>query len=129
MLNMVNLLVLLAKMSALNESLTSFKNNPSTPWIIGRGWDQNDWPSQEFPTSQDLDQFEGVKIYLTRIDGHAAWVNKEVLQAFNISNDLIVEGGSILNGILIDNAESLVVLPKRSSKFGGRRFCERKTVW
>jgi predicted amidohydrolase YtcJ len=64
-----------------------------------------------------LDQFEGVKIYLTRIDGHAAWVNKEVLQAFNISNELIVEGGSILNGILIDNAESLVVLPKRSSKF------------
>ncbi len=117
MLNMVNLFGATSKDECIERIADFIQNNPSTPWIIGRGWDQNDWPNQEFPTSQDLDQFEGVKIYLTRIDGHAAWVNKEVLQAFNISNELIVEGGSILNGILIDNAESLVNLPKRSSEF------------
>ena len=117
MLNMVNLFGATSKDECIERIADFIQNNPSAPWIIGRGWDQNDWPNQEFPTSQDLDQFEGVKIYLTRIDGHAAWVNKEVLQAFNISNELIVEGGSILNGILIDNAESLVNLPKRSSKF------------
>jgi hypothetical protein len=25
-------------------------------WLLGRGWDQNDWPVKEFPTSRDLDE-------------------------------------------------------------------------
>ena len=117
MLNMVNLFGATSKEECIERIADFIQNNPSNPWIIGRGWDQNDWPSQEFPTSQDLDQFKGDKIYLTRIDGHAAWVNKEVLQAFKITDDLIIEGGSIEQGVLIDNAESLVDLPKRSSAF------------
>ena len=104
-------------MSVLKESPIFIEHNPSTPWIIGRGWDQNDWPIKEFPTAQDLNQFKGVKIYLTRIDGHAAWVNQEVLKTFNISDNLVINGGSIENGILVDNAESLVDLPKHSSDF------------
>ena len=25
-------------------------------WLIGRGWDQNDWPGKQFPTAADLDE-------------------------------------------------------------------------
>jgi hypothetical protein len=28
---------------------------PAGQWILGRGWDQNDWPVKEFPTSAALD--------------------------------------------------------------------------
>ena len=117
MLNMVNLLGTESKEECIERIADFIEHNPSNPWIIGRGWDQNDWPIKEFPTSQDLNQFKGVKIYLTRIDGHAAWVNQQVLKTFNISDNLIINGGSIENGILVDNAESLVDLPKHSSDF------------
>ncbi len=117
MLSMVNLLDTESKEECIERIADFIENNPSNTWIIGRGWDQNDWPIKEFPTSQDLNQFKGVKIYLTRIDGHAAWVNQEVLKTFNISDNLVINGGSIKNGILVDNAVSLVALPKHPSDF------------
>ena len=117
MLSMVNLLGTESKEECIERIADFIENNPSNTWIIGRGWDQNDWPIKEFPTSQDLNQFKGIKIYLTRIDGHAAWVNQEVLKTFNISDNLVINGGSIKNGILVDNAVSLVALPKHPSDF------------
>lgn len=100
------------------ERITSYvMTHPNETWIIGRGWDQNDWPEKSFPTSSDLDRFEGVKIYMTRIDGHAAWVNQAVLDEFNITNDTEIDGGSIIDGVLVDNAEALVKVPKLSNRF------------
>ncbi|MGD2003826.1 MAG: amidohydrolase [Flavobacteriales bacterium] len=100
------------------ERITSYVvTHPNETWIIGRGWDQNDWPEKSFPTSSDLDRFEGVKIYMTRIDGHAAWVNQAVLDEFNITNDTEIDGGSIIDGVLVDNAEALVKVPKLSNRF------------
>ncbi len=32
------------------------KNLADQDWLLGRGWDQNDWPEQEFPNRQDLDE-------------------------------------------------------------------------
>ena len=46
---------------------------------------------KEFPTAEDLASFEDVKIYLTRIDGHAAWVNKDVLDTYEITKETTVE--------------------------------------
>ena len=41
-------------------------------WLLGRGWDQNDWPEQVFPTAADLDAaFPDRPVWLARIDGHA----------------------------------------------------------
>ena len=41
-------------------------------WLTGRGWDQNDWPGQAFPSRQDLDaRFPDRPVWLRRIDGHA----------------------------------------------------------
>ena len=40
--------------------IAAFKDqHPNEDWIIGRGWDQNDWPIKAFPTDQDLAQFTG----------------------------------------------------------------------
>ena len=45
-------------------------------WLVGRGWDQNRWPTKTFPRAQDLDAITGSRpAFLQRVDGHAAWVN------------------------------------------------------
>ena len=87
---------------------------PST-WIVGRGWDQNDWESKKFPDKYILDkEFPDVPVYLTRIDGHAAWVNSKALALAGIRQGTAVQGGEVLadargtTGILLDNAMAIV---------------------
>jgi len=91
-------------------------------WLIGQGWDQNDWPEKAFPTRAELDaRFPSTPVALSRIDGHALWVNGEALRRARITRDTKdPEGGRILRGadgeptgILVDNAMDLVfaVLP------------------
>ena len=84
-------------------------------WIIGRGWDQNDWPVKEFPTNEKLDElFPDNPVYLTRVDGHAALANSKALQLAGVMPGVKVTGGDVevksgrLTGILIDNAQTLV---------------------
>jgi len=116
-LSTVNLVGANSKEDCIERITSHVMTHPNETWIIGRGWDQNDWPEKSFPTSSDLDRFEGVKIYMTRIDGHAAWVNQAVLDEFNITNDTEIDGGSIIDGVLVDNAEALVKVPKLSNRF------------
>ncbi len=84
-------------------------------WIIGRGWDQNDWEVKEYPTKEKLDQlFPNNPVILTRIDGHAAIVNQLALDKSGITSSTKMVGGDVLlkegkpTGVLIDNAVDLV---------------------
>jgi predicted amidohydrolase YtcJ len=84
-------------------------------WVLGRGWDQNDWQNKKFPHKELLDSlFPDIPVYLVRIDGHAAWVNSKAIALAGINKDTRVEGGEIisdqhgLTGILVDNAMVLV---------------------
>ena len=87
-------------------------------WLLGRGWDQNDWPIQEFPSRADLDSaFPERPVWLRRIDGHAGWANSAALAMADqdLSGDWQPEGGFIhrdadgqANGVLIDGAMTLV---------------------
>lgn len=90
-------------------------------WIVGRGWDQNDWvpPGQRapFPAAEDLDAVTPKNpVLLVRVDGHAAWVNSAALSAAGLSRKTKdPEGGKILrgpsgapSGVLVDNAIDLV---------------------
>lgn len=99
------------------ERLLAFREqNPDLPWLLGRGWDQNDWEDKTFPDRQLLDEvFPDIPVFLTRIDGHAAWVNTKALQEAGLLEAGKVEGGSIRlrpdgspSGVLIDNAMELV---------------------
>ena len=50
-------------------------------WVLGFGWDQNLWDKKLFPDSNFLDTVApDHPIYLTRIDGHAAWVNNNAIK-------------------------------------------------
>ena len=53
----------------------------SGAWIIGRGWDQNDWEDKRFPDRAVLDSlYPDIPVYLSRVDGHAALANAKVLE-------------------------------------------------
>nr|MBA3705520.1 amidohydrolase family protein [Bacteroidota bacterium] len=64
-------------------------NNPEVKWVIGRGWDQNDWGgTKEFPDNKKLDSlFPTTPVFLQRVDGHAALVNSEALRRAKITAD------------------------------------------
>ncbi len=91
---------------------------PPGAWLTGRGWDQNDWPEQAFPTAADLDAaFPDRPIWLRRVDGHAGWANSAALRAVkrDLSGTWQPDGGVIRrdaqgrpSGVLIDNAMELM---------------------
>lgn len=100
------------------------QQNPKNAWIIGRGWDQNDWANKAFPTKELLDAaFPNKPVLLTRIDGHAALINSRAIALAKISTKSKIDGGDVevkngqLTGILIDNAMGLVryVMPRATN--------------
>jgi predicted amidohydrolase YtcJ len=89
--------------------------NGSMDWLIGRGWDQNDWEDKAYPDRRKLDSlFPDRPVLLVRVDGHAALANGEALKRAGITESTKIEGGEILRsgkkstGILIDNAVDLI---------------------
>lgn len=91
---------------------------PPGAWLIGRGWDQNDWPEKRFPSAADLDAaFPDRPVWLERIDGHAGWANGAAMRAVkrDLSGDWQPDGGRIErdaskrpSGIFVDGAMALV---------------------
>jgi len=66
-------------------------------WIIGRGWDQNDWAVKEFPDKKILDSlYPSTPVFLTRVDGHAALANSEALKRAGITLKTKINGGDLL---------------------------------
>jgi predicted amidohydrolase YtcJ len=93
-----------------------FQNKNNLDYIVGRGWDQNDWKEKEFPDNVLLSKlFPNTPIALTRIDGHAILCNDAALKLGNVTASSTIEGGEVLlnngkpTGVLIDNAENLVM--------------------
>ncbi len=93
------------------------KSAAASEWILGRGWDQNDWPETEFPTAAALDRFvSDHPVWMKRIDGHAGLANSAALRLAGITRDTPdPEGGRILrdsagnpSGVFIDEAMALV---------------------
>jgi predicted amidohydrolase YtcJ len=94
--------------------LSAFAETNKSEWLLGRGWDQNDWEVKEFPTKEKLDSlFPDTPVYLMRIDGHAVLCNSTALNLAKITPSTKISGGEIilkdgqLTGILIDNAVDL----------------------
>jgi predicted amidohydrolase YtcJ len=86
-------------------------------WIVGRGWDQNDWPDKRFPDHRSLSAAApDHPVLLTRIDGHAVWANAAAMKAAGLTAETPdVPGGRIHRGdagqptgVLIDGAIGLV---------------------
>ena len=86
-------------------------------WILGHAWDQNLWRVKQFPTSKTLDAVSRDNpVVLTRVDGHAIWVNARALEMAKVTSATAdPAGGKIVRdaqgnptGVLIDNAMGLV---------------------
>ncbi|MFP5355658.1 MAG: amidohydrolase [Gemmatimonadota bacterium] len=93
------------------------KTSPAGSWILGRAWDQNDWPDTRFPTHEKLSAaVPNHPVFLVRVDGHAALANAAAMKAAGLTpaaKDPF--GGQILRdernaptGVLIDHAQGLV---------------------
>ena len=99
--------------------------NPENSWILGRGWDQNDWEQKEFPDRSELDKlFPDRAVLLIRIDGHAVLVNGKALELAGFDTSTKMPGGELLKkngrltGILLDNAADAVknIVPSLNEK-------------
>lgn len=98
-----------------------YQQSNNQKYIVGFGWDQNQWEEKTFPHKSLLDQyFPDIPVFLYRVDGHALWVNQKALDIAGIDSIISVEGGVIVEdrdgvtGVLIDNAMELVTpyIPK-----------------
>lgn len=102
---------------AASQRVAAASKTGSKDWILGRGWNQTLWPEPSFPSRKSLDTVTGGQpAALTRIDGHAMWVNSAALALAGIDgNTPDPLGGQIIRdkkgaatGVLIDNAMNLV---------------------
>jgi predicted amidohydrolase YtcJ len=105
--------------------IKTFQKEKNPNFIVGNGWDQNDWDVKKYPTKAELDiEFSNIPVVLNRIDGHAILVNSKALNLAGITKDTKAVGGQIemtngeLTGILVDNPMDLVfkIIPKPSRK-------------
>ena len=97
------------------EKVKTFAATNTEGWITGRGWDQNDWATKDFPTNLRLNElFPDRPVLLRRVDGHAAIANQKAMDLAGIKAGDTLTGGEIeemegtLTGLLIDNAVGLV---------------------
>jgi len=94
------------------------RHAPQGEFILGRGWDQNKWPSATYPSRFDLDQVSPLHpVILFRACGHVLVCNSRALQLANIDDSAPdVEGGSFdrnpdgeLTGVLREKAMPFVL--------------------
>lgn len=89
----------------------------SGAWIKGRGWDQNDWQSTNFPSHELLSAASpNNAVVLGRIDGHALLANARAMQLAGVTKQTPdPSGGRIIRnangeptGVFVDNAQALI---------------------
>jgi hypothetical protein len=100
------------------KSNTDVYSSKKNTWIQGRGWNQVQWPSNEYPSAQSLDKyFPNTPIWLERIDGHAGWANSKAMELAGVTlktktpsgGDIIRDESGQPTGIFIDNAMRLIL--------------------
>ncbi len=108
------------------DRVANFQKEKNSTFILGRGWDQNDWNKKDFPNKASLDSlFPDVPVALTRIDGHAYWANSKALEMAGITADTKVPGGEVVlengapSGIVIDSPMKLIraTIPKATKAY------------
>ncbi|HEX6177559.1 MAG TPA: amidohydrolase family protein, partial [Thermoanaerobaculia bacterium] len=92
-------------------------NAAAGEWILGRGWDQNDWAVKEFPHSRALDAVISDRpVWLERIDGHAGYANSAAMRAAGITRStpdpsggrIVRDASGEATGVFIDEAMNLI---------------------
>lgn len=118
------------------------KNHFRANWIVGFGWNQNNWPAAKFPHKETLDAvFPNSPVFFTRVDGHASWINSPAISelkklGYDFSKN---PAGGIIErdsqgeptGILFDQAhiDALVRLPEFSEQQNQSFFNNSQTIF
>ena len=93
------------------------KKTPKGQWVLGRGWDQNDWGDTRFPTHDKMTAaVPDHPVYIVRVDGHAGLANLKALQAAGVTAATQDPSGGHIernadgspSGVFVDNAQGLV---------------------
>ena len=91
--------------------------HPDQRWLQGGGWNQVIWKLGRFPLASELDQAVSDRpAVLSRIDGHAEWLNTKALQMAGITKATADPPGGRIerdaagnpSGVLVDHAMDLV---------------------
>ena len=97
------------------QRVKDFQEKNPKEFVLGTGWDQNDWDLKEFPNKQKLDElFPDIPVALSRIDGHALLVNQKALDMAGIDESTKATGGEIvkkngkITGILVDGPMGMI---------------------
>ena len=90
---------------------------PKGDWVLGRGWDQNDWAVEAMPVHDPLSAATpDHPVSLERVDGHALLVNRLALARAGIDRNTVAPAGGMIErkpdgqptGVLVDNATDLI---------------------
>jgi predicted amidohydrolase YtcJ len=111
---------------------------PPEAWILGRGWNQNDWGGV-FPTASDLDAVAPQQpVFLTHKSMHSAWVNSAALRQAGITAETLDPVDGTIgrdekgdpSGIMYETSASLVArfLPEPSVQQIARSIHEAQPV-
>jgi predicted amidohydrolase YtcJ len=97
------------------QRVKDFQEKNPKEFVLGTGWDQNDWDLKEFPNKQKLDElFPDIPVALRRVDGHALLVNQKALDMAGIDESTKATGGEIvkkngkITGILVDGPMGMI---------------------
>lgn len=80
------------------------KTLPAGTWVVGEGWNESQWGGAGLPGAVEFEQLSAAlpehPVYLTRIDWHAALVNRRGFAQAHAASPLDEQGGA--TGLLID---------------------------
>lgn len=102
-------------------------------WILGQGWSQARWGTEDLPDSDVLDRAAPRNpVFLTRTDAHTGWANSLALAAAGMGpgtpdppgGRLMRRGDGTLTGVLLERAVEAVLarVPPPSSEEWVRAF-------
>ncbi|HEV2540437.1 MAG TPA: amidohydrolase [Frateuria sp.] len=95
--------------------------HPDARWITGGGWNQVIWKLGRFPTAKELDAVVSDRpVWLSRVDGHAAWANSAAIKLAGITRDTKDPPGGRIErdaqgnptGVFVDGATALINAPE-----------------
>lgn len=111
----------LSDTKSLDEALAKVKAyaaaHPDAKWIRGGGWNQEIWKLGRFPTARELDSVVSDRpVWLSRIDGHAAWANSAAIKLAGVTKATKDPSGGRIErdahgnpvGVFVDGAVDLV---------------------
>jgi predicted amidohydrolase YtcJ len=90
---------------------------PTGTWILGQSWSQGAWGASELPSNEVLSSAAPVHpVYMTRVDGHAGWANRDALDTAGIDAATPDPPGGVIRrasngmpgGVLLERANELL---------------------